>query len=175
MDAIKELTDKIDGMGLKFAEMEKVNTTLTADLKTSNEAKDKFEKEFTEYKETQKKAEYSEWIGKMVDDGKIIPANKNAILSTLGALDGNEAQEFSEGDETKKVTPLDIFKKQIENGPNLIEFGEAFKDGKNRPTKDDSGDEMMKLIREREKEAGISFNEANQQIMDENPILVQKL
>ncbi len=175
---IKDLEAKFDNLNNKFSELEKTNTSLTTDLKTSNEAKDKSEKDFTEHKEKEIKNKFSEWVDGMANQkegAKILPKNKNAIVETLGMLHGQESQEFSEGDETKKFTPVDIVKSLIENGPTLIEFGEKFNDGKNRTTKDDSGDEMMKLIREREKEAGISFNEANQQIMDENHNLVQKL
>jgi len=171
----KELEAKVEKLTSQFSELEKKNTTLEGELKTEKEGKAKVEKEFAEHKEAGKKAEYSEWIGKMIDGGKVLPANKEAMISTLTALDGNEAQEFSEGDSKEKVTPMQIFKKQIENGPNLVEFGESFKDGKARETTKTANDEMTKLTIERQNSAGISFSESSRQIMAERPDLVQKL
>jgi hypothetical protein len=55
---------------------------------------------------------------------KIKPAERNAILGLMEILDSAPALEFSEGDETISVNPLEAFKEIIKNQKPVVELSE---------------------------------------------------
>lgn len=56
---------------------------------------------------------------------KIKPSERNAILGLMEILDASPALEFSEGDETVTVNPLDALKKLIVNQKPVVELSET--------------------------------------------------
>jgi hypothetical protein len=77
--------------------------------------------------ESEKKdAEHNAFAEKLVSDGKIDPAEKQSILMTVKALDGQAAQEFKEGDETVSRTPLENYKLSLENKKASVTPGTVF-------------------------------------------------
>jgi hypothetical protein len=115
-------------------------TTLKADLEAktiesgefseklvASEAKNKELQTSINTIESEKKdAEHNAFAEKLVSDGKIDPAEKQSILMTVKALDGQDAQEFKEGDETVKRTPLENYKLSLENKKSSVTPGTAF-------------------------------------------------
>ena len=175
MAEVKELEAKIDKLTTDFADQGKKIETLESDVKTANEAKDKSVKEFAAYKETEKVAEFTKWLDSQIKDGKILPANKAATLNNMKILDGNEAQEFSteSGKDAKKVTPLEIYKQGIENGPKLVEFGEDFKNGKAREEQTEG--QIKEAVEKLAIDKKIEFNEAMRLYMADNPHIEIKI
>lgn len=177
MSEITDLKTQVDKLTTDFAESNKKIETLEGDLKTANEGKEKAEKEFTEFKEGERKGVLNTWVESMVKDGKILPANKEAELQTLLAIDGNEAHDFSEGDETKKITPVDRYMAKIENGAEEIEFNEEFVNG-NAPEHSGPDKKIKDLIAAKMKEKGgenFNENDALDEVLAANPTLNQSI
>jgi len=177
MDQIKELESKIEELTNNFSEFKTESEGkiegLEGEVKTANEAKDAAVKEFSEYKENEVKAGLLEWTESQIEAGKILPADKDSMVSMLVSMNGQESQEFAEGEEKVRKTPLDMFKASIESKESIVEFGETYNDGVSSDRNAD-GDKLVEMANARAKEKGVSFGEAMRQINDENPSLTQK-
>ncbi len=58
---------------------------------------------------------------------KIKPEEKQTVVEVLLALDETQAIEFSEGNEKKKVTPVEFVQSLLKRLPDVVELGESFK------------------------------------------------
>jgi len=161
----------------KITELEKSNGEFSEEIKTLKESNTKLETEkateikaFADFKESEKKVQYSEYLDGLASEGKMLPANKEANLAMLMDLDGKESLDYSEGDETKKKTQVDIFKANLENTEPVIEFGEFTNKDKSPESNVDS--KLSQLTKERMKEKGEDFSEASQHVLAENPTLI---
>lgn len=64
-------------------------------------------------------------VDALIKAGKAVPAQKKSIVDFAMSLAAGEATvDFGEGDAAKKVTQRDAYLLGIENGPNVIDFGE---------------------------------------------------
>lgn len=117
-----------------------------------------------------KNAEFGEYLDGLIKDGKMLPANKEANLTMLMDLDGKDDLNFSEDGETKKTSQVDIFKASLEGAGEVIQFSEFAKNDTATERIPDA--KLSKLTHERAKEKDISFSEAGDEIMAENPDIV---
>lgn len=106
LETIKSLKEKISAL-----------TDEVATFKEKAQGKEEIEKELTDIKVAIKKKEFEEFIDKQIDNGTLVPANKNVILSVLQELDN--IKKFGEDS-----TVVSDFKSFIESLPNQIKFGE---------------------------------------------------
>lgn len=74
---------------------------------------------------------------RMVNAGKMLPAQKGNHVAVMESLHGQADIEFTEGTATVKKSPLKAYQDAIENGAKLITFGEFAKGGTGG---DDMGD-----------------------------------
>ena len=88
-----------------------------ATFKEKAQGKEEIEKELADIKAAIKKKEFEEFIDKQIDNGTLVPANKNTVLSVLQELDN--IKKFGEDS-----TVVSDFKSFIESLPNQIKFGE---------------------------------------------------
>lgn len=82
-------------------------------------------------------AENAAFAEGLVKEGKLLPANKGAVVAILDFCTKGEAIEFGEGDARKSQAPVEIFKALLQAGPKVIEFGELVTGG-NPETKTES-------------------------------------
>ncbi|MBT9137668.1 MAG: hypothetical protein DDT31_00206 [Syntrophomonadaceae bacterium] len=119
--------------------------------------------EVAELKKQQQENQFSEFLDKL--GGKVTPGEKPAYIALMSNLAGTGEVAFSEAGATKNQSPLEIFKKSLENrevkisltaAPEAIDFAES---------PEAVAKEAQKLQRE-QKAAGneISFSEAVAQI-----------
>lgn len=81
-----------------------------------------------------RQAEFSEFCDKLVNEGKLTPAQKAYSLDFMEALHEVGEFEFSEGDKREKKQAVDKFKEFLGTLPKQISFGEfdaTKKDGQN--------------------------------------------
>lgn len=61
----------------------------------------------------------------LIKAGKLLPADKDTTVIMLDKLAGDETTvEFGEGDAKQSLTPLALYKAQLEKAPVLVNFGE---------------------------------------------------
>lgn len=189
MPTIEELNAKIDTMEKNFSEKQaafeeekknfekeksefaekekKFNEDLAAEKKRGDEAEAKIKTS----EEDARNKEYTDFLDKEISEGRVLPANKDALLKTMQGLHGQEEIEFSEGNETKKISPLEVFKKQIQSGHEQVSFGESFTGGS---APKGAGDQLKKIANEfMEKDDKLTFGVAFRKAQEQNPELTK--
>ena len=106
LDTIKSLKEKISSL-----------TDEVASFKEKAQGKEEIEQELNDIKTAIKKKEFDEFIDKQIEQGKLIPTNKEIILSVLQELDN--VKKF--GEDSAVITD---FKSFIESLPNQVSFKE---------------------------------------------------
>lgn len=106
LETIKSLKEKISSL-----------TDEVASFKEKAQGKEEIEQELNEIKTAIKKKEFDEFIDKQIEQGKLIPTNKEIILSILQELDN--VKKF--GEDSAVITD---FKSFIESLPNQVSFKE---------------------------------------------------
>ena len=106
LETIKSLKEKIASL-----------TDEVASFKEKAQGKEEIEKELNDIKTAIKKKEFDEFIDKQIEQGKLIPTNKNIILSVLQELDN--VKKF--GEDSAVITDFKAF---LESLPNQISFKE---------------------------------------------------
>jgi type I restriction-modification system DNA methylase subunit len=136
-DMTKELEAKLAESERKQAEAEKklaeekaAREKAESDLKTKEEAAAKREAE-------QRAADHSAKVDKLIEDGKLLPADKEKVLAFCAALDGGEEMSFS-ADEGKKPVVDHFLSFMAEGRSNALmtEFSAPGKDGGSAVTED---------------------------------------
>ena len=82
--------------------------------------KEEIEQELNDIKTAIKKKEYDDFIEKQINEGKLVPANKNVVLSVLQELDN--VKKFGEDSQV-----ISDFKSFIESLPKQITYDETDK------------------------------------------------
>jgi hypothetical protein len=59
-----------------------------------------------------------------IADGRLLPKDKDAFVAVMDSLHEASAVEFSEGDATKKVAPVEFIKRLVAQAPPAVTFGE---------------------------------------------------
>lgn len=84
-------------------------------------------------------------VDALIKAGKAVPAQKKSIVDFAMSLASAEATvDFGEGDKAKKVTQREAYLLGIENGPNVIDFGE-----RSRSTGGGDGPEDIETVQAR--------------------------
>lgn len=151
LETIKSLKEKISYL-----------TDEVASFKEKAQGKEEIEKELNDIKTAIKKKEFDEFIDKQIEQGKLIPTNKNIILSVFQELDN--VKKF--GEDSAVITDFKAF---LESLPNQISFKEIATKEKHTDT-DAEGDkfsnadeESLQIFKEAKSLAAkenISFKEA---------------
>lgn len=103
----------------------------TADANAAREAAEKTAKEsaaqlasFAESAKAQRHAGHVSFAEGEVKAGRLLPKDKGAAVAVLNLLAESQPVEFSEGDSTKKVTPVEWLKGLIAAAKPVVSFGE---------------------------------------------------
>lgn len=121
-DAVsKELQDKLTATEAKLAQA-------TADLSASNAKVAQLEGQIASFKEREAKvvrAEIETRVDAAIKDGRVLPVQKKLIVDfAVGLADSDKTIDFGEGDKAEKVTQRELYLRQMEQGPKVVEFGE---------------------------------------------------
>lgn len=116
-----------------------------------------------------------EAVNKLKTAGKWIPAYAQMGVGVVfGELaKATETVEFGEGDAKKKVTALEIFVEFLEGLPKIVPGGVNFAGGNAATGAKVTGDPLTDAAKARQKEKNITFSEALDQIVEENPELAR--
>ena len=97
-----------------------------ADLQEREEALAKRTREFSEQEIKRRAVQNQEFIDQLEKDGKVPPGQKAGLLAFMTSLemDENSAFEFSQGENTVKMTPRDWFREMIGGATPVINFTE---------------------------------------------------
>lgn len=151
-------TETIKSLKEKISEL----TTEVSKFKEEAQGKEEIEKELNSIKIKIKNKEFDDFIDKQIEQGTLIPTNKNVVLSVLQELDNIE--KF--GEEQSIITDFKAF---IESLPKQVEFKEiATKDKQAKGSIDvepfaDADEESLEVFKEAKAMAAkenISFKEA---------------
>ena len=151
-------TETIKSLKEKISEL----TTEVSKFKEEAQGKEEIEKELNSIKIKIKNKEFDDFIDKQIEQGTLIPTNKNVVLSVLQELDNIE--KF--GEEQSIITDFKAF---IESLPKQVEFKEiATKDKQTKGSNDaepfaDADEESLEVFREAKAlsaKENISFKEA---------------
>jgi hypothetical protein len=80
----------------------------------------------TERTATARRAKNEELVQQLVKEGRVPPAERNAEIETLYALDDSNVQKFSENGKTVSLTARDLHVRMLKNRPS--KFTEHFKE-----------------------------------------------
>jgi len=104
-----------------------------------------------DFAEKARRTDAAAFIDGLIEDGKVLPAEKEQLTAFMASLDPESIVQFGEKDDDKK-SPLDIFKANLEAQPKRVDFAERSAAGKD----DDSLDEGDPL---KVADAAIAFQE----------------
>lgn len=151
-ETIKSLKEKIAAL-----------TTEVATFKEKADGKEEIEKELNEIRTAIKNREYTDFIDKQIEQGILVPANKDVVLSIFQELDN--IKKF--GEDNAIVTD---FKSFIESLPKQVTFSEVATKDKQTDAADTDADkfanadeESLKIFKEAKALAAkenISFKDA---------------
>ena len=151
-ETIKSLKEKIAAL-----------TTEVATFKEKADGKEEIEKELNEIRTAIKNREYTDFIDKQIEQGILVPANKDVVLSIFQELDN--IKKF--GEDNAIVTD---FKSFIESLPKQVTFSEVATKDKQTDAADTDADkfanadeESLKIFKEAKALAtkeNISFKDA---------------
>jgi hypothetical protein len=116
----EEMQAQIDAANKKTAD---ANAAREAAEKKANEATTQLAS-FAESAKTQRNAGHVSFAEGEVKAGRLLPKDKGAAVAVLNLLAESQPVEFSEGDSTKKVTPVEWLKGLIANAKPVVSFGE---------------------------------------------------
>lgn len=103
-----------------FAEEEQENETLKAELEAEKQKRLEAEQKLEKTKIEQTEQENKEFCEMMLKDGKITPAQKDAVVNLMASLKTTEI-EFGEN----AIPPLEAFKSFVKSLPNAVDFAEV--------------------------------------------------
>jgi hypothetical protein len=146
-------------------------TTLETNLKTQTTQFSEREKQFASG-EVKQRATAA--IGKLKAEGKWVPAfDKMGLDVVFDELAKTTTTiEFGEGDKKKTVTPLEALVLFMEGLPKIVPGGTHFTGQQSASAASGKGDPLSAAAYKRSSEKSISFSEAMEQIVRENPELV---
>lgn len=151
LETIKSLKEKISALN------DEVKS-----FKEKAEGKEEIEQELNNIKTTLKNKEFEEFIEKQINAGKLVPANKDVVLSVLQELDN--VKKF--GEDSQVVTDFKTF---IESLPKQITFEETATKSKHSngnsddekfANADEDSLEIFKQAKELAAKDNITFKEA---------------
>lgn len=71
------------------------------------------------------RAEIETRVDAAIKDGRVLPAQKKMIVDfAVGLADAEKTIDFGEGDKAEKVTQRELYLRQMEQGPKLVDFKE---------------------------------------------------
>lgn len=116
----KELQTQLDAANKATAE---ANTAREAAEQATKAANAKLAS-FAEAAKVQRTAGHVSFAEGEVKAGRLLPKDKGAAVAVLDLLAESQPVEFSEGDTTQKVTPVEWLKGLIANAKPIVSFGE---------------------------------------------------
>lgn len=133
-----KLSEELTDMKTKYADMEKQLNDKQVELDASVAQATEVQTELQRRDETTRVVKLNEYITKLKDEGKILPAQEAQVIALMATLPDDETDEDAlvtfteEGKEPVKLTPLGLYKATLEANPDIVKFEEMTtnRDGK---------------------------------------------
>ncbi len=77
----------------------------------------------------QRLAQFGEFTGGLVKEGKLLPVHQAKLVAVMGALPRAEVVEFAEGEGTVKKPAIEVLQTFLQALPKVVDFSERAKDG----------------------------------------------
>lgn len=120
-----EMNEKeIKAMQDENAKLKADNEKLSTDNEKLTAEQKKKDDEATKLAQDNKKKEIETFCDEMIKEGKLLPANKDVIVSTMLAIDDNQKVKLSVDGKDQEVGALEAFKTNLKNGPNVVKLEE---------------------------------------------------
>lgn len=116
----EEMQAQIDAANKKAADAEAAREAAERTAKDANAQL----VQFAEAAKAQRHTGHVSFAEAEVKAGRLLPKNKVMAVAVLDRLAESQPVEFSEGDTTKKVNPVDWLKELISGAKPLVQFGE---------------------------------------------------
>lgn len=94
------------------------------ELAAQAEALTKQQRELDERQARLDRAENASFVEGLITAGRVLPKDKDNLLSFMGGLSATVTLDFAEGDKAAKLPQLDFFKRLLQDQPKVVEFGE---------------------------------------------------
>ncbi len=164
------ISDELKLSKEKIVELEESSAALEAEKVELSKAKEDAEAKIAELEKASVDAEVAavlakdvSFIEKLVADGILAPADKDAEIVALNAMPVDIIELSAE----KKSSIKEMYMAKLSKSNVQIKSGEAFSAG----FSGDKESELVRLSNQRASEKGISYVEASNQIISENPKL----
>lgn len=82
------------------------------------------EKQIAEAEARARRAEYAEFADKVIDEGRILPRDRDGLIAFMDSLDSDTVVSFGEGSEAVKKPARDWFKSFVESLPVTVDYAE---------------------------------------------------
>ena len=119
-DVSKELQDQLDAANKKLADETAAREAAEGRAKTAETQA----ANFSEQAKAQQQAAHASFAEAQVEAGKLLPKDKASAVAVLNTLAAVQTVEFSEGNATVKVSPLEFVKNLIAGAKPAVSFGE---------------------------------------------------
>ena len=143
MDPLKEFQEKLSALEAKLAEYQEALKKKDADLEATRQ-------KIQQLEAAKRRMEYENFVDGLINDGKILPANKDLVIVFMETMEGAGEFEFAEGDSIVKKPLVDVFKEflnhlpaKVHTGPLKLQFSQNDDDEKASPVQ-----KMARAIRE---------------------------
>jgi len=159
-----EMEEKLRELEKELEEKEKTLREFAEKEKAKEEELLKMRTELSRLEKEKRNAEFNAFCEDLINEGRLTPAMKPAVMDFMEILHGIQEYEFTEGEGKVKASPAERFKTFLKTLPKVIEYGE-------RATKDRAG-ETKKVEFEasgRVDEERMELHRRAVQFMEKNP------
>ncbi len=116
MDPLKEFQEKLSVLEAKLAEYQEALQKKDADLEATR-------RQIQQLEAAKRRMEYENFVDGLINDGKILPANKDLVIVFMETMEGAGEFEFAEGDSIVKKPLVDVFKEFLNRIPSTVHTG----------------------------------------------------
>ncbi len=123
---LKDLETKIEKMQKDNEAQAKATKEQIEKLQKENkelkDSKEASEKKLTEFTSGKRSGEITAFVDKQIEEGKVLPANKESTVSVLQSLSDEKTLKFKKGDVEEPISPRELHQKGIESNPDIVKL-----------------------------------------------------
>jgi len=155
----------------KISELEAKVAEMSASLTTEKTRAEKAEGDLQTIKADADNAQVENFVAKLIDDKKAVPAMKDQIKQSLLAADNSEKKEYSVGDKKVSETARETLMKVYSSMGKLAIFGQS---GETGDLNKSAGDKAVDLAKAYASEHKVDFRSALDKVYEMHPELKSK-
>lgn len=125
-----DMEEKVKELEAKLQEKERLLAEYAEKDRLKDEEILKLKMEIARLEKEKRLQEFNAFCDELIREGKMVPSLKERVIELMEVLHGVGEYEFSEGEKTLKVNPVERFKEFLKSLSKLIEFSEIAKKDK---------------------------------------------